>query len=62
MGGPPRLTDAHGGFLREIQTPDEYGDRRSIHIPAERPPPIFVDQRERGTLMTCLLKQSDPAG
>jgi FdhD protein len=38
--------------LREIQILDEYGDRRLIHIPAERPLTVFVDKREIVTLMT----------
>lgn len=31
---------------------DEYGQRRSIHIPDERPLTLFVDKRELVTLMT----------
>ena len=50
--GAPRLTDARCELLREIQILDEYGERRSIHIPAERPLTIFVDKRELVTLMT----------
>ena len=50
--GAPRLTDARCELLREITILDEYGDRRSIHIPAERPLTIFVDKRELVTLMT----------
>ena len=52
VAGAPRLTDARCELLREIQILDEYGDRRSIHIPAERPLTIFVDKRELVTLMT----------
>ncbi len=52
VDGAPRLTEAHCELLREIQILDEYGDRRSIHIPAERPLTIFVDKRELVTLMT----------
>ena len=48
----PRLTAAQGELLREISILDEYGERRSIHIPAERPLPVFVDKRELVTLMT----------
>jgi len=48
----PRLTQATGTLLREIQILDEYGERRSIHIPAERPLTVFVDKRELVTLMT----------
>jgi len=48
----PRMTRAHGELLHEIQVLDEYGERRSIQIPAERPLTIFVDKRELVTLMT----------
>ncbi len=48
----PRLTQARCELLREIQVLDEYGERRSIHIPAERPLTVFVDKRELVTLMT----------
>ena len=50
--GAPRLTAAQGELLREINILDEYGERRSIHIPAERPLTVFVDKRELVTLMT----------
>ena len=50
--GAPRLTDVQCELLREIQILDEYGERRSIHIPAERPLTVFVDKRELVTLMT----------
>ncbi|MBA4175999.1 MAG: sulfurtransferase FdhD [Leptothrix sp. (in: Bacteria)] len=52
VAGAPRLTAAHCDLLREIQIVDEYGERRSIHIPAERPLTVFVDKRELVTLMT----------
>ena len=52
VAGAPRLTAACGELLREITVLDEYGDRRSIHIPAERPLTVFVDKRELVTLMT----------
>ena len=52
VAGAPRLTQARCALLREIQIIDEYGDRRSIHIPAERPLTVFVDKRELVTLMT----------
>lgn len=48
----PRLSQARCELLREIQILDEYGERRSIHIPAERPLTVFVDKRELVTLMT----------
>ncbi len=50
--GAPRLTQARCELLREIQILDEYGERRSIYIPAERPLTVFVDKRELVTLMT----------
>jgi FdhD protein len=52
VAGAPRLTQARCELLREIQILDEYGDRRLIHIPAERPLTVFVDKRELVTLMT----------
>ena len=52
VAGAPRLTAACGELLREITVLDEYGERRSIHIPAERPLTVFVDKRELVTLMT----------
>ena len=48
----PRLTQACCEMLREVQIVDEYGQRRAIHLPAERPLTIFVDRRELVTLMT----------
>ena len=50
--GAPRLTAASISLLREVQILDEYGERRTIHIPAERPLTLFVDKRELVTLMT----------
>jgi FdhD protein len=52
LPGAPRLTAAQCELLREIQILDEYGERRCIHIPAERPLTVFVDKRELVTLMT----------
>ncbi|MGM9489936.1 formate dehydrogenase accessory sulfurtransferase FdhD [Ideonella sp. YS5] len=48
----PRMTAARQPLLREIEILDEYGARRRIHIPAERPLTVFVDKRELVTLMT----------
>jgi FdhD protein len=48
----PRMTSARQPLLREIEILDEYGTRRTIHIPAERPLTVFVDKRELVTLMT----------
>lgn len=52
LPGAPRLTQASAPLLREITIQDEYGERRTIHIPAERPLTVFVDRRELVTLMT----------
>ena len=52
VAGAPRLTRAVGELLREISVLDEYGERRSVHIPAERPLTVVVDKRELVTLMT----------
>lgn len=52
VAGAPRLTQARCELLRDICIVDEYGDQRSIHIPAERPLTVFVDKRELVTLMT----------
>ena len=48
----PRLTQAQAVLTREVTVLDEFGQRRSIHIPAERPLTVFVDKRELVTLMT----------
>jgi FdhD protein len=48
----PRLTRAGAALTREIEVLDEYGQKRSIHIPNERPLTLFVDKRELVTLMT----------
>ena len=48
----PRLTQAQAALTREVMVLDEFGQRRSIHIPAERPLTVFVDKRELVTLMT----------
>ena len=52
VAGAPRLTAAQGELLREITVLDEYGVRRCLPIPAERPLTVFVDKRELVTLMT----------
>jgi FdhD protein len=52
---PPRLpllTRAGSALTREIEVLDEYGERRTIHIPDERPLTLYVDKRELVTLMT----------
>ena len=50
--GAPRLTAARCDWLREIGVLDEYGQRRALAIPVERPLTVFVDRRELVTLMT----------
>jgi FdhD protein len=48
----PRLSAAGAALTREVQVLDEYGQRRVIHLPAERALTVFVDKRELVTLMT----------
>jgi len=48
----PRLTQAKVALTREVEVRDEFGQRRTIQIPAERPLTLFVDKREVVTLMT----------
>ena len=48
----PRMTQAGSALTREITILDEYGQRRAIAIPIERPLTVFVDKRELVTLMT----------
>jgi FdhD protein len=48
----PRLTAASCDMLREVEIVDEFGERRRIDVPAERPLTLFVDGRELVTLMT----------
>ena len=52
VAGAPRLTQACCELLREVEILDEYGQRRRLHIPAERPLTVFVDKQELVTLMT----------
>ena len=48
----PLLTRTGSALTREIEVLDEYGERRAIHIPDERPLTLYVDKRELVTLMT----------
>jgi FdhD protein len=48
----PQLTRAELPLTREVEVQDEFGQRRTIHIPAERPLTLYVDKRELVTLMT----------
>ncbi|TSE30345.1 Sulfurtransferase FdhD [Tepidimonas thermarum] len=51
---PPgvRLSAAAAPLTRAVGVIDEFGQRRTIHIPAERDLTIYVDRRELVTLMT----------
>jgi FdhD protein len=48
----PRLTSASCPLKRTIEIIDEYGARRPLDIPTERPLTLFIDGRELVTLMT----------
>ncbi|HET9976729.1 MAG TPA: formate dehydrogenase accessory sulfurtransferase FdhD [Burkholderiaceae bacterium] len=48
----PRLTCSRVPLTREVEVLDEFGQRRTLHIPAERPLTLYVDKREVVTLMT----------
>ncbi len=48
----PRLSAASAPLTRAIEVVDEFGQRRSLRIPAERPLTVYVDKRELVTLMT----------
>ncbi len=48
----PQLTEARAPLTEAIDAVDEFGQRRAIHIPAERDLTIYVDKRELVTLMT----------
>ena len=50
--GTPRLTRARLPLTAELEVLDEYGERRRLHIPAERPLTLYIDKRELVTLMT----------
>ena len=52
VAGAPRLTAVQAELLREITILDEYGERRALFIPVERPLTVFIDKRELVTLMT----------
>ncbi len=49
---PLRLTSASAPLTHEIVARDEYGQSRTLSIPAERALTVFVDKRELVTLMT----------
>jgi FdhD protein len=48
----PVLTDARAPLTRSVEVVNEFGDRETISIPAERDLTVYVDKRELVTLMT----------
>ena len=48
----PRLSQARGVLLRQVEIVDEEGVREHIDIPVERALTVFVDRKELVTLMT----------
>jgi FdhD protein len=48
----PRMTAVGAALTREVEVMDEYGQRRTIHLPTERALTVYVDKRELVTLMT----------
>jgi FdhD protein len=48
----PRLTNARASLMRDVLVFDEFGERRALQIPAERPLTLYVNKREIVTLMT----------
>jgi FdhD protein len=51
-GALPRLTRASVAMTRDVEVQDEFGQRRTIQIPNERPLTLYVDKQELVTLMT----------
>ena len=52
LAARPRLTAASAPLTREVEVLDEFGQRRTLHIPAERPLTLYLDKHEIVTLMT----------
>lgn len=50
--GLPRLTHARAPVTQAIAVVNEFGETRSLEIPAERALTVYVDKRELVTLMT----------
>ena len=48
----PQLTEARAPLTEAVEAVDEFGARRTLHIPAERDLTVYVDKRELVTLMT----------
>ena len=52
MTAIPYLTEARAPLTHSIEVVNQHGERQSLDIPAERPLTVYVDKRERVTLMT----------
>ena len=50
--GLPRLTQAQAPLTQAIAVVNEFGETRSLEIPAERALTVYIDKRELVTLMT----------
>ena len=48
----PRLSEARAPLTQETEVVNEYGERETVSIPAERALTVYVDKRELVTLMT----------
>jgi FdhD protein len=48
----PYLTQAHAPLTREVTAVNEWGERTTVSVPAERALTVYVDKRELVTLMT----------
>lgn len=48
----PYLTQAHAPLTREVMAVNEWGERTTVSVPAERALTVYVDKRELVTLMT----------
>lgn len=48
----PHLTQARAPLTREVEVMNQFGERETISIPAERDLTVYVDKRELVTLMT----------
>ncbi|MCS6811380.1 MAG: formate dehydrogenase accessory sulfurtransferase FdhD [Tepidimonas sp.] len=49
---PPRLSQAAAPLTRAVEVVNEFGQRRTLHIPAERSLTLYLDKHELVTLMT----------
>ena len=48
----PRLSQSGGELLRELEVSDAAGERRTIHVPVERPLRVLLDGHQVATLWT----------